>query len=113
MECAECSQWQAQQNPHQFHILTLGTLHSLPSPVSRRSQKIFKPEFFDVLKRTRESECCVADVEEWLNHAITDKAGGGRRWARDEIVLELGGILKALDACGTGMLCPYAPIPHV
>ncbi|KAF8531511.1 Rad17 cell cycle checkpoint protein-domain-containing protein [Gautieria morchelliformis] len=93
---------QAQQNPHQFHILTLGVLHSLPSPVTRRSQKMFKPEFFDVLKRTRESEGCLTDTEEWLNHAMVNTADSGRRWAKDEVVLELGGVLKALNTCGAG-----------
>jgi cell cycle checkpoint protein len=71
---------------------------------------MFKPEFFDVLKRTRESEGCVTDTEEWLNHAMVDKADSGRRWARDEVVLELGGVLKALNTCGAGMsrlLCSH------
>lgn len=65
---------------------------------------MFKPEFFDVLKRTREAEGCISDTEEWLNRAITMSAKGARRWGRDEVVLELGSVLKALDACGTGML---------
>ncbi|KAF8588611.1 Rad17-domain-containing protein [Ramaria rubella] len=96
--------WQAQQNPHQFHILTLGVLHSLPSPVPRRSQKMLKPEFFDILKKTRETEGCIVDIEERLNSAIAGEAAGGRRWARNEVTLELGGILKALDTCGPGAL---------
>ncbi|PSR78076.1 hypothetical protein PHLCEN_2v7593 [Hermanssonia centrifuga] len=57
--------WQ-QANPHRFHLLTLGTMHSLPTPVPRRNQKAYKPAFFDVLKRERESEDGIRDVHEWL-----------------------------------------------
>ena len=78
-------------------------MHSLPSPVPRRSQKIFKPEFFEVLKKSREAEESVMDTEEWLNYAAVNETEGGRRWAREEVVLELGGVLQALDACGVGM----------
>ncbi|KAH6904280.1 Rad17 cell cycle checkpoint protein-domain-containing protein [Coprinopsis sp. MPI-PUGE-AT-0042] len=48
-----------QANPHQFHLITLGTLHSLPSPVQRRSQKIFKPEFFDLLQKEKDARDAV------------------------------------------------------
>lgn len=74
---------------------------------------MFKPEFFDVLKRTQESEGCVADTEEWVNRAITLNAEGGRRWGREEVVLELGGILKALDVCSPSTLRLLSSYHHV
>ncbi|KAJ7263109.1 Rad17 cell cycle checkpoint protein-domain-containing protein [Mycena rebaudengoi] len=78
-----------QANPHRFHLLTLGTLHSLPTPVTRRSQKIFKPEFFDFLNREKDA---------W--EAVRDDGAGYRLggWSRAEVVTELGGVLKARDA---------------
>jgi cell cycle checkpoint protein len=96
-------QWH-QANPHQFHLLTLGTLHSLPSPVARRSQKFFKPEFFEVLKRERVGMDAVRDARRWLCNVglgsgvdlgMGDGEVGG--WSQVEIVIELGGVLKARD----------------
>lgn len=58
-------QWY-QANPHRFHVLALGTLHALPSPVPRRNQKPFKPAFFESLRREREAEDGVHDVQVWL-----------------------------------------------
>jgi len=55
-----------QANPHRFHLLTLGTLHSLPSPVARRSQKFFKPEFFDMINREKDGWDSVGHVRKWL-----------------------------------------------
>ena len=57
-------QWQG--NPYRFHLISLGTLHSLPSPVERRNQKNYKPEFFDVLKRSRECEDGIRDTHQWI-----------------------------------------------
>jgi cell cycle checkpoint protein len=45
----------------------MGTLHSLPSPVTRRSQKFFKPEWFEVAKREKEALDAVTDVREWMS----------------------------------------------
>jgi len=59
------SQWY-QANPHRFHLLTLGTLHSLPSPVPRRSQKIFKPAFFDYLQKEKDAWEAVRDAQSWV-----------------------------------------------
>ncbi|KAL5504857.1 RAD17 [Sanghuangporus vaninii] len=98
-QCGELSNWLSwidssggeqwhQANPHQFHLLALGTLHSLPSPVTRRGQKIFKPEFFDFLKKTRDAEDAVSDVLCWLQES------GSVRLSRDEIATEMGSILK-------------------
>lgn len=64
---------------------------------------MFKPEFFDVLKKRREAEESIVDTEAWLNSTVVNEAVGGRRWTREEVVLELGGVLKALDVCGVGM----------
>ena len=50
------AQWH-QANPHRFHLLTLGTLHALPSPVPRRAQKMYKPAFFEALRRGRDADC--------------------------------------------------------
>lgn len=60
-------QWH-QAHPHRFHMLALGTLHSLPSPVQRRGQKPYKPIFFENLRREREAEDGLRDVQEWLMH---------------------------------------------
>lgn len=58
-------QWH-QAHPHRFHTLALGTLHALPSPVQRRGQKPYKPVFFENLRREREAEDGLRDVQEWL-----------------------------------------------
>ncbi|KAH8109931.1 P-loop containing nucleoside triphosphate hydrolase protein [Phellopilus nigrolimitatus] len=86
-----------QTNPHQFHLLTLGTLHALPTPVSRRSQKMYKPEFFEVLKKTRKADDAVGDVWRWLQDS------GSVRWAKAEIVQEMGAVLKAGKRVGDGV----------
>ena len=62
----DLTQWY-QANPHRFHLLTLGTLHSLPSPVTRRSQKIYKPAFFDHLQKEKDAWEGVRDVQEWVS----------------------------------------------
>ncbi|KAJ7650689.1 Rad17 cell cycle checkpoint protein-domain-containing protein [Roridomyces roridus] len=110
-ECEGVSEWLSwvdssggeawyQANPHRFHLLTLGTLHSLPTPVPRRSQKLFKPEFFDFLNKEKDAWDAVRDVRGWIVEDAS-KEGHGRRaggWSRSEVVTELGGVLKARDA---------------
>ena len=107
-------QWH-QANPHRFHLLTLGTLHSLPTPVERRNQKFFRPEFFDNLKKAKEAAEAIDDTRRWL----TDVALGigtleprdsapVAGWSRAEIATEIGGVLKARD---TQNRSSY-PIPH-
>ncbi|KAG8931741.1 Cell cycle checkpoint protein rad17 [Tulasnella sp. 418] len=96
--------------PHSFQLLTLGTLHALPSPVERRGQKNFKPNFFEVLKKKRDAEDSVIDVRTWLENAevgdeeIKHGGGGhggwGGQWTNNSIVCELGGVLKSLNARG-------------
>ncbi|KAJ7595664.1 Rad17 cell cycle checkpoint protein-domain-containing protein [Mycena floridula] len=93
-------QWY-QANPHRFHLLTLGTLHSLPSPVQRRNQKVFKPEFFDFLSKEKDALDAVRDSKSWLLEQATLKdtvawrAGG---WSNNAVAMELGGVLKARDS---------------
>ncbi|KAJ7449259.1 Rad17 cell cycle checkpoint protein-domain-containing protein [Mycena latifolia] len=90
-----------QANPHRFHLLALGTLHSLPTPVPRRSQKLFKPEFFDCLTKEKDAWDAVRDVRGWIAEEAVVREGDGWRlggWSRTEVVTELGGVLKARDA---------------
>ncbi len=54
-------------NPHTFHLLSLGTLHSLPSPVQRKGQLICKPEFFAALRRERVAEDAMERASSWLS----------------------------------------------
>ncbi|KAF9788241.1 Rad17 cell cycle checkpoint protein-domain-containing protein [Thelephora terrestris] len=101
-ECGGIAEWASwidysgpeewfQANPHRFHLLTLGTLHSLPIPVPRRSQKMFKPEFFEQLKRTREASNAAWDVSEWFSREMPQVCG---KWNKDDLVCEAGVILN-------------------
>ncbi|THH01957.1 hypothetical protein EW026_g827 [Hermanssonia centrifuga] len=114
--------WQ-QANPHRFHLLTLGTMHSLPTPVPRRNQKAYKPAFFDVLKRERESEDGIREVHEWLRMVgpftpiyprilslgfQQDDLGTG--WTWKDISTDLGAVLKAKDIAGSTDTRP--PLSH-
>ncbi|KAK0200003.1 Rad17 cell cycle checkpoint protein-domain-containing protein [Desarmillaria ectypa] len=90
-----------QANPHRFHLLTLGTLHSLPTPIERRSQKIFKPEFFDYLNKEKDAWEGVREVRRWLVEKVAAVGDAGWRtggWSRTDVPTELGGVLKARDA---------------
>ncbi|KAK0235412.1 Rad17 cell cycle checkpoint protein-domain-containing protein [Armillaria nabsnona] len=90
-----------QANPHRFHLLTLGTLHSLPTPVERRSQKVFKPEFFDYLNKEKDAWEGVRDVRRWLVEKVAAVEDAGWRnggWSRTDVPIELGGVLRARDA---------------
>ncbi|KAJ7083621.1 Rad17 cell cycle checkpoint protein-domain-containing protein [Mycena belliarum] len=98
-----------QANPHRFHLLTLGTLHSLPTPVPRRSQKVFKPEFFDFLTKEKDAWDAVRDVRGWIaEDAVLKEANSWRLggWSRAEVATELGGVLKARDAKQTRAKAP-------
>ncbi|KAF9261419.1 Rad17-domain-containing protein [Marasmius fiardii PR-910] len=98
-----------QANPHRFHLLALGTLHSLPTPIQRRSQRVFKPEFFDVLKKEKEAWEGVKDVRAWITHQTLggkdidrDDWNGAlgwdiSRWCPSLIATELGALLKIRD----------------
>ncbi|KAI0794827.1 Rad17 cell cycle checkpoint protein-domain-containing protein [Abortiporus biennis] len=91
-----------QANPHRFHLVALGTLHSLPSPVQRRNQKPYKPEFFENLKKEREAEDGIRDVQTWLSKDVNM----GYNWPRDEISTELGAVLKSRDNTGSNIRPP-------
>ena len=54
-------------NPHTFHMLALGTLHSLPSPVQRTGQLICKPEFFGALRREHAAGDALERTSSWLS----------------------------------------------
>ncbi|TFY52729.1 hypothetical protein EVJ58_g9851 [Rhodofomes roseus] len=92
-----------QANPHRFHLLSLSTLHSLPSPVQRRNQKPYKPVFFEKLQHEREAEDGLRDAQDWLLHNSELGAGG---WSRRDVALEVGGVLRARDVAGR------APLSH-
>ncbi|KAG8884025.1 Cell cycle checkpoint protein rad17 [Tulasnella sp. 332] len=84
--------------PHSFQMLTLGTLHSLPSPVIRRGQKTYKPDFFESLSRGREADGAVADARVWLDSLSgveDDMYAGVGAWSKRMVVLEAPGLLKA------------------
>ncbi|KAI0353325.1 hypothetical protein OH77DRAFT_1483691 [Trametes cingulata] len=83
-----------QANPHQFHLVALGTLHALPSPVPRRNQKPFKPGFFEALRKQHEAEDGVRDVQMWLQQS-GDVAVPG--WSQTEVALSVGNVLRARD----------------
>lgn len=92
-------QWY-QVNPHQFHLITLGTLQSLPSPVPRKDQKNFKPAFFESLKRERSATDAVYDTQKWLQERENANILT-RPWTKTNIILELGPMLRAFDEQGS------------
>lgn len=88
-------------------------MHSLPSPVSRRGQKPYKPEFFDNIKAARAAEDALTDVQGWLRdvglHRIRylivasflhQVDGHQSLWTRQQIALEMGSLLKSYDSPG-------------
>ncbi|KAF5364946.1 hypothetical protein D9758_008130 [Tetrapyrgos nigripes] len=125
--CEDVSEWLSwidssggeawyQANPHQFHLLALGTLHSLPHPIERRGQKTFKPEFFDALEKEKTAWEGVKDVRSWIvdqgirssrgtaasfsfdtEHEEDDAGWNISGWTHRNIAIELGGVLKARD----------------
>ncbi|KAJ4474461.1 Rad17 cell cycle checkpoint protein-domain-containing protein [Lentinula aciculospora] len=87
-----------QINPHRFHLLALGTLHSLPTPVPRLSQKVCKPDFFDNLNKEKEAWEGVRDVQSWIINQGSDSGWNVGAWTPRAIATELGGVLRARDA---------------
>ncbi|KAI9465709.1 Rad17-domain-containing protein [Lactarius psammicola] len=75
-------------NPHAFHIQALGSLHSLPSPVPRTGQRIFKPAFFGSLQKQESARDALDRTSNWLSSTGL--------WSRVAIATELGGMLRAL-----------------
>ncbi|KAF9531359.1 Rad17 cell cycle checkpoint protein-domain-containing protein [Crepidotus variabilis] len=104
-----------QANPHQFHLLALGTLHSLPSPVQRRSQKYYKPQFFSSLQKERDGLEGVRRTKDWLAESARTMDDSGWRaggWSQSDIILELGAVLKAHDAQSSGPSTMKPPPMH-
>lgn len=99
-------------------------MHSLPTPVTRRSQKVYKPEFFEVFRKEKEARDAVRLTRDWLvdedvkevyTSRTTTSTGtdtqrqnlSARRSAQD-VVLELGAILRCKDQARTGTRPPKA-----
>ncbi|KZP05055.1 hypothetical protein FIBSPDRAFT_914983 [Athelia psychrophila] len=86
-----------QANPAQFHLLALGTLHALPTPVERRGQVFCKPQFFEALRKEKAAAEAVGDVQGWLSAGADENGNGGRGWGKAEISTEFGGVFRARD----------------
>ncbi|KAG8943249.1 Cell cycle checkpoint protein rad17 [Tulasnella sp. 424] len=98
--------------PHSFHMLALGTLHALPSPVARRGQKTFKPEFFDALSKMKDAERSLEDVRCWFGGMRVGGEedgigeGGAGAWGKDVVVKEMGKVLDGLVRSGRALTLP-------
>ncbi|KAF8650709.1 hypothetical protein AX16_005082 [Volvariella volvacea WC 439] len=111
-ECGDIAEWLSwvdsnggeawyQGNPYRFHIVAMGTLHSLPSPVARRSQTVTKPDFFEVLNSEKQAWDSIRDTQSWLvGQKVQGNTWSVGGWNRQDVAVELGGVLKALDSCG-------------
>ncbi|KAI0646066.1 Rad17-domain-containing protein [Trametes meyenii] len=97
-----------QTNPHQFHLVALGTMHALPSPVPRRNQKPYKPSFFEALRRRGEADDGVRDVQMWL---LQNGGHATPGWSHRDVALEVGTVLRARETCRAGQV-PKAPPTH-
>jgi len=88
-------------------MLTLGMLLSLPSPVPRLNQKMFKPEYFDHLEKTRQASDAVADVKDWIGLH-------GGNWSSDNIRMWLPSILKQpnVDGSSEGHVAHHPQLTH-
>jgi len=71
-----------------FYVMSAGTIHSLPSPVPRRSQKTVKPEWFEAVRKTRIAEGQVEDVGNRLSTLAVVHV------SRSAIGIEMGKILQ-------------------
>ncbi|EIW78507.1 hypothetical protein CONPUDRAFT_167507 [Coniophora puteana RWD-64-598 SS2] len=115
-------------NPYAFPTVARSTLHALPSPVTRRGQKVCKPAWFAARTAELDAAAGVGDVVSWLARrrnpgtsassllssssssgpnaeAETEdergdgSTGGWGRWACAEVATELGGWLGAAERC--------------
>ncbi|KAI6019829.1 Rad17 cell cycle checkpoint protein-domain-containing protein [Pisolithus orientalis] len=111
--------------PYAFPTLALSTLHALPTPVPRLGQKVCKPAWFDVRTRELQAWDAVGDVASWLAHADTSPSPGDAgdnwgmddtvsigRWTHANIVMELGGWLRAMDRSGFSLGRHALPRSH-
>ncbi|TBU21777.1 P-loop containing nucleoside triphosphate hydrolase protein [Dichomitus squalens] len=87
-----------QANPHQFHLVALGTMHALPTPVPRRNQKSFKPAFFETLRQQHEAEDGVRDVQLWLQRQLGSRPVSS--WGSRDVVLGSGSLWRAGERAG-------------
>ncbi|KAH8823535.1 Rad17 cell cycle checkpoint protein-domain-containing protein [Flagelloscypha sp. PMI_526] len=101
--------WQ-NPSPVLFHLLVMGTQHGLPSPVKRKGQKVFKPDYFEVVSKEREAWAAVGDVSRgWLGGSPETAHG----WTRTQIATELGGVLKAHShASSASRVASTLPLPR-
>ncbi|RPD65187.1 P-loop containing nucleoside triphosphate hydrolase protein [Lentinus tigrinus ALCF2SS1-7] len=95
-----------QANPHQFHLVALGTLHALPTPVPRRNQKPYKPAFFENLKRQNEAEDGVRDVQAWLQLGNWPVSS----WPTRDVALGAGTVLRVGES--SGRFAQQVPFTH-
>ncbi|KAH7887075.1 Rad17 cell cycle checkpoint protein-domain-containing protein [Phlebopus sp. FC_14] len=103
--CVGGLQNQFMNTPYEFPILTLSTLHGLPTPVPRTGQKMCKPAWFDVRARELEAWDAVGDVASWLGRSRAlgtnalgeDEGTSMGRWTHSNIATELGGWLRAVE----------------
>ncbi|KAJ3725037.1 Rad17 cell cycle checkpoint protein-domain-containing protein [Lentinula guzmanii] len=100
-----------QVNPYRFHLLALGTLHSLPTPVPRLNQKVCKPEFFDNLNKEKEAWEGVRDVRSWIIDQGSDDGWNLSAWTPTAIATELGGVLRARDVMSSSMPSATRRVP--
>ncbi|KAJ3740153.1 Rad17 cell cycle checkpoint protein-domain-containing protein [Lentinula detonsa] len=117
-----------QVNPYRFHLLALGTLHSLPTPVPRLNQKVCKPEFFDNLNKEKEAWEGVRDVRSWIIDQVcelcfrplacnlsffqgSDNGWNISAWTPTAIATELGGVLRARDVTSSSMPSTTQKVP--
>ncbi|KAJ3781672.1 Rad17 cell cycle checkpoint protein-domain-containing protein [Lentinula aff. detonsa] len=100
-----------QVNPYRFHLLALGTLHSLPTPVPRLNQKVCKPEFFDNLNKEKEAWEGVRDVRSWIIDQGSDNGRNISAWTPTAIATELGGVLRARDVTSSSMPSATQKVP--
>jgi len=86
---------------HRFHLISRGTLHGLPSPVSRRDQKVVKPRFFDIQSKARNAGEQLQSVASWLNDSCLS-VGNGALWKPQYVSVELSEALLRLVVRGPG-----------
>jgi len=88
----------------------LSTLHALPIPVPRKGQKVCKPSWFDVRNKEQEAWEGVGDVAAWLGHGGASDERAPVKWTHEDIAVELGGWLRAVDRFDNAQL--HVPRTH-
>ncbi|KAI6043951.1 Rad17 cell cycle checkpoint protein-domain-containing protein [Pisolithus marmoratus] len=111
--------------PYAFPTLALSTLHALPTPVPRLSQKVCKPAWFDIRTKELQAWDAVGDIASWLTHVAANSSSGDTshswgkddvtsigRWTHADIAMELGGWLRAMDQSGSSLDGHALPRSH-